>query len=161
MVKANIILRITFVAVFAALGIVQYYRYHAAPDFPVGETRLQYPDGKVAQLPDDRFVLVSFFQTWCRDCVAELPHIRNLVSKTGSEKLQVILISDEDNEKLEKFRNRWKVDFPILKPAGKTFSDLGIRVYPSTYLLSPSGKVLMSKTEGYDWANEEIVRLIK
>lgn len=159
--KAGWMLKVALLAVLVFFSLRKMYHHFVAPSFPHAGTAYLSMSGEKVELPGDRFVLVSFFQTWCRDCVSELPHIRNLLAKTGTGKLSVMMVSDEEIPKLEAFRSRWNVEVPIVRPGNQSLSDMGIRVFPTTYLLSPSGEVLMSKTEGYDWDNEEVIRMIK
>lgn len=106
-----------------------------------------------------KFVLVSYFQTWCGDCIREIPNIQSLQESVGKDKLEVLLISDEPWAKISDFKSRRQFVLPIYH-SQKSMSDLGIHVFPTTYLLNNEGKLLVSKTEKYDWHNKEIVELI-
>jgi len=42
--------------------------------------------------PDRYVVLLSFFATWCKPCMKELPHLENLYQKYKDEKIKFFLI---------------------------------------------------------------------
>lgn len=42
--------------------------------------------------PDRHVVVMSFFATWCKPCMKELPHLENLYRKYGSERVKFFLV---------------------------------------------------------------------
>lgn len=116
------------------------------------ETNLLKLQGKVT--------LVAFFQTWCSDCIKEMPTIIALQNTIQNENLKVILVTDESAEKLEKFKARFPdfiFDYYLTKEKLPTF---GIRKYPTTYLVDQKGNILKSTLEGNNWGSDEIVELV-
>ena len=100
-------------------------------------------------------VIVSCFQTWCRDCARETPVLNQLANNLNLEKFKIIYITDEGNSKLGSFRSRLPSDRILFTYSEKSLASLGIHVYPTTYLLDKSGRVVKTKLEGYDWLLEE------
>lgn len=100
-------------------------------------------------------VIVSCFQTWCRDCAAETPVLNRLANNLNSEKFKIIYVTDEGSAKLESFRSRLPSDKILFTYSQKSLASLGIHVYPTTYLLDKNGRVVKAKLEGYDWLLEE------
>lgn len=141
------------------LAIVRNY-YHN-PELPLSKTRLTTLDGRAwdPQKSKGKYLLISCVQSWCRDCIREVPSLAALQAFAGKNRLEVLLVSDEDPQKIRQFADRIKADLPIYQSAEK-FSDLGIRVFPVTWLLDPEGKVLLTKLEGYDWNSAEVQALI-
>jgi thiol-disulfide isomerase/thioredoxin len=50
--------------------------------------------------------VVEFWATWCGPCIASMPHLVELQEKFSDKGVQVISISDEDLETVEKFLER-------------------------------------------------------
>jgi peroxiredoxin len=106
-----------------------------------------------------KFVLITYFQTWCGSCIHELPSIETLQTIIGKDKLEVFVVSDEDAGKIQRFKrfapdlNFYRTDQPL--------NDLGIRIFPTTYLLNTKGEVIMSKLDAYDWSSPDVINAIK
>ncbi len=108
-----------------------------------------------------KVTLIAFFQTWCVDCIKEMPSIKSLQNQVGSVDFKVLIITDESTLKLEQFKKRFpEFDFDYYTTNQKLPS-YGIKKYPTTYLLNSEGKVLKSTLEGYDWSESNMVVLIK
>jgi thiol-disulfide isomerase/thioredoxin len=102
-----------------------------------------------------KVVIVSCFQTWCRDCAAETPIINQLATNINNTNFKVIYITDEGNEKLASFRSKLASNKILFTYSEKSLETLGIYVYPTTYLINKKGDVVKTKLEGYDWLQEE------
>lgn len=100
-------------------------------------------------------LIVSCFQTWCVDCARETPVLNELAAAIQSPAFKVVYITDESPEKIAAFRKRFASENILFTQASTQLSDLGISVYPSTFLLDKKGTVVKTKLEGYDWMKEE------
>lgn len=146
-------------AVFAAWKI---WSYQQIPELPLGKTRLETVDGRIFEPSGTKgkYLLISCFQSWCGDCIREAPSIQALQKSLDEDKLEVLLISDEAWEKINRFGKLSKTDLSYFR-SQTSFGELGIRVYPTTWLLSPDRKVLMVKREGFDWNSPEVHAMIQ
>ncbi len=147
---------------FALFIGIKWYRHNVVPELPFYAQDLKKEDGSLvkARSLKGKYILVSYFQSWCGDCARELPSIEKLQSDVGKEKINVVLVSDEDFVKINKFRNHFKSQLPFYQSIN-AFDKIGIHVFPTTYLLSPEGEILLSKLEGYDWASKDVLKLIQ
>ncbi|MCC9599324.1 TlpA family protein disulfide reductase [Stieleria sp. JC731] len=55
-------------------------------------------DAKVTDFKKGNVYVVEFWATWCPPCVASMPHLAELQQKYRGDKLQIVSISDEDQE---------------------------------------------------------------
>lgn len=101
-------------------------------------------------------LLVSCYQTWCIDCARETPVINELAGVIHSEKFKVIYISDEEAGKVNAFRQRFASDKILFTQYPAGLGSIGIRAFPTTFLLNKKGTVVKTKVEGYDWLKEEV-----
>jgi thiol-disulfide isomerase/thioredoxin len=58
---------------------------------------------KVSEFKSGKVYVVEFWATWCPPCVASMPHLSKLQEKHAGRGLQIVSISDEDLETVEKF----------------------------------------------------------
>ena len=94
-----------------------------------------------------KVVFINFWATWCPPCVAEMPDINNLYQEMQSENIEFVLISlDDDFEKAKQFVKRKKFQFPIYQLASSLPSAYESSAIPTTYVLSPGGNIVVSKS---------------
>ena len=151
----------TTVIVLLLLAFVGYRivkRYLLVPEMSFQSEQLTILDSKQTTSIDalkGNVAIVSVYQTWCGDCARETPWLNELATKINSEKFKVLYISDEPEEKVTRFRERFDSDKIVFAKSGKGPAELGIRSFPSTFLLNKKGEVVKTKLEGYDWGKDE------
>ena len=94
-----------------------------------------------------KVVFVNFWATWCPPCIAEMPDIHDLYTEMESTDIKFVLIAlDDDFQKAKNFVKKKEFDFPIYQlasPLPKVFESSAI---PTTYVISPEGKIVVSKS---------------
>lgn len=100
-------------------------------------------------------IIVSCYQTWCGDCARETPWLNELAAKINSPQFKVIYISNESEEKVNRFRQRFESDKIIFAKHEAPPDKLGIRSFPTTFLLNKQGEVVKTKRESYNWLEDE------
>lgn len=131
-----------------------------APRHPFEKSILLDEQNKQVAIKDfkGKVVIVTYFQSWCRDCRLELPELMELQKHFG-EQLKVLVITDESFDISNKVKGYLKIDLPFYK-SEKKLKEIGIRRFPTTYLLNKKGEVEEAKVEGVDWYNDEMIKKI-
>ncbi len=62
--------------------------------------------GKVNEFEKGKVYIVEFWATWCGPCIASMPHLAETQKKYSDKGVQIISISDEDIETVNKFLER-------------------------------------------------------
>ena len=127
-----------------------------APKHPFQKSVLTDERNKNVAISDfnGKVLIVTYFQSWCRDCRRELPELAAL-QKQFPEQLKVLVITDEPFEISNQVKEYLKIDLPFLK-SENTLKEIGIHRFPTTYLLDKKGNVIESKVEGIHWNTKEI-----
>lgn len=144
------------------IGYLQWQKHSTVPPFMGFETPLTDLNENPVNMQSAKveYYLVSYFQTWCSDCVRELPSIVELGEKVPEGKLAIYMISDEPTDKIHLFKVRFNAPLNFYQSA-VSFKDIGVRVFPTTYLVDKKGRILLSKLEGYNWASEEVLKILE
>ena len=119
-------------------------------------TRLRKP---VTQ-PDRHVVVLSFFATWCKPCMKELPHLENLSQKYKDEKIKFFLIDIteatrtvkglEDSPKAGPFLANKGITIPILFDSrGVAKERYGAKTLPRLFVVDKYRTIQLAKT-GFD-----------
>lgn len=100
-----------------------------------------------------KWVLVSFWATWCLPCVREMPALMAFYDKhaRARRRFEIIAVHSPDGASFAAIRSAYdrlvKVwgqapPFPLLFDAtGRTVQAWGIQTYPTTLLIDPSGRL--------------------
>jgi thiol-disulfide isomerase/thioredoxin len=111
--------------------------------------RLQDLDGGTVEL--DSYLgrgplLLDFWATWCKPCLAALPHLNRLHADLAPRGLQLLGINEDGQRgaaKVKPFVQTKGFQFPVLLDLnGEAQSRLGVLVLPTTLLLDAEGRVL-------------------
>jgi thiol-disulfide isomerase/thioredoxin len=92
-----------------------------------------------------KWVIVSFFATWCVPCKEELPTLEALQLEAGADKLQVLVFAtDKEKEKVKEFFEQKPTNLTVLlDPYQVAYlrynaAEDGL---PTIFLLNPQGKI--------------------
>ena len=119
---------------------------------------MSYPDvnGKpvslssVVQNPDNRYVLIDFWATWCSPCVASVPLLKELYAKYHAKGFEIYSVSEDGDEKnwksfVSKNQMTWinvKDDQPGRK-GSKAWFDYALHGIPTFLLVdTQSGEII-------------------
>ncbi len=142
-------------------------------DKPAPDLTLKDLDGKDVSLADLRgkVVFVNFWATWCEPCQDEIPSLIDLQNKYGSKGFTVIGIAMDDEgksmvgpyvakEKYDVNGQKLLINYPIVIGTDEAADKFGgIMGYPTSFLISRSGKQLVKFQGPPDIA--EIVKAIE
>lgn len=108
----------------------------------------------------DRVIFLNFWATWCPPCVAELPEIQRAYEKHG-DKVAFLLVSGEDPEKVEAFLEKYDYDLPVYFPATAVPEVFETASIPTTFIISPDGKIVSKKKGAVNWDSKATERIFK
>lgn len=94
-----------------------------------------------------KVVFLNVWASWCPPCIAEMPSIASLYADfKNDDKVEFLLVSvDEDFEDAKEFVESRELDLPIYHYRGKDPEIFDSDVVPTTYVITPSGRIAMEK----------------
>ena len=107
-----------------------------------------------------KVTLVNFWATWCPPCVEEIPSLNNLRKIMMGKPFELISVNyAEDKQRVTDFLKRVNVDFPVLlDETGRVSASWNVLVYPSTFVISPNGKITHGVNGAILWDSPETVK---
>jgi cytochrome c biogenesis protein CcmG/thiol:disulfide interchange protein DsbE len=111
-----------------------------APDFSLTDL-----SGRNFRLSDyqGKVVVLDFWATWCDTCKQEIPHFIALQNKYGSQGLQVLGISmDDDEPPVRQFQQQFQMNYPVALGNPKLADRYGgILGLPIIFVIDRNGQV--------------------
>ncbi len=111
------------------------------------------------RVPFDSFkgkvIFLNMWATWCGPCRAEMPGIQSLYEKVDKEKVVFIMLSidkDSDLTRVVDYLAAKSFTFGAFLPSGYLPEQLQVPSIPTTFIISPEGKVVKKEvgTMQYD-----------
>lgn len=102
-----------------------------------------------------KFVFIDFWGTWCGPCRGEIPNMKKLAREIPNTKLQVIGLASDDLKTLKDYIKQEKIEYPNAIAGKELIARYGITGWPTTLLISPSGKIVAKNLRG-----EDLTRLV-
>ncbi|HAT66103.1 MAG TPA: thiol-disulfide oxidoreductase [Flavobacteriaceae bacterium] len=109
---------------------------------------------------EGKVTLVNFWATWCPPCVAEMPSLQNLYDEYRGA-VDFYFVSLESPETLEKFIQKKGYRLPIYIPQEQLPDGLETNSFPTTYLISKNGEIVIDKVGAADWDSEKTKAIIE
>lgn len=109
-----------------------------------------FPEGQVELIPKDKVTLLNFFATWCKPCVDEMPHFRQLREEYDEETFHMVSITPEVDDKIiEEFWEEHNGTWPVVKdPALEATERWEANSYPTNLLFDQSGELVTGDGHG-------------
>lgn len=134
------------------------------PGQPVAEDfTLETLDGTSVGLGDyrDKFVLLNFWATWCAPCRKEMPALDNLNKELNHAGLEVVGVHVGPSlDSIKRFLEQVPVEFTILVDLNMVLSNWGVLGLPTTFLVSPEGRIIYRAVGEREWDSAEMVGFI-
>lgn len=115
--------------------------------------------------PAGKILVVHFWATWCAPCVEEIPGFVAWAREVkGRNDLELVAVSVDDKwETVEPWlASHGASDLPLaLDPKKEAAARMGTTKFPETYVLSPTGAILLHLAGPADWTSPAVRRRIE
>lgn len=123
---------------------------------------VQNEEGEVLTLSqlDEKPIFLNFWATWCPPCVAELPEIQKAWEKHG-ESVAFLLVTNQEPAVVEAFMNKHGYTVPVHYTSSAAPGIFNHQSIPTTYILSPDGKIVVKKKGAVNWDSKGTDRIFE
>ena len=110
-----------------------------------------------------KVTVVNFWASWCPPCVEEIPSLNSLRRQMQGLPFELISVNYAESENVvNAFLKKVDVDFPVLlDTSGRVSANWNVLVYPSTFVISPAGKIEYGVNGAILWDSPEVVERLK
>lgn len=152
---------ILVIAILGIVGLYFYNKYNVAPTINIAKLDVIDQDTNKFDIQSlkGKKVIVSFYASWCPNCIVELKTLNSIKSQKLAD-VEVLAITDESIEKLVAFKTKTQYPFTFLTLTGQ-FPEIGINSIPVTYLLNTKGEIVYNNVGYVDWNDESTLEHLK
>lgn len=134
------------------------------PDFDYNFTIKDLEGNRVAmETLKGKVIFLNLWATWCGPCRYEMPGIQALYEKMNSDKIAFIMLSidrDEDHKRVVQYMRAKAFTFKAYMPSGTLTSQLNIPSIPTTFIISPEGKIVKKEVGAQDYNTPQFEKLL-
>jgi len=106
-----------------------------------------------------KVIFLNFWATWCGPCRMEMPSIEKLYQRYKNTDVVFLCVSQEDPTTLRPFVQKNEMEVPVYT-ARKIPAFFNLTALPTTFIISRSGKVALSRTGANLWNKEDTTSLL-
>jgi thiol-disulfide isomerase/thioredoxin len=110
-------------------------------------------------------IFLNFWATWCGPCIREMPSIDSLARdpRLAGKSIEFLCIStDDDSEKVRRFLKDKNFGMTFLRVKdGKIPPVYYSEGIPTTFLITPEGRIAASKVGSDDWHAPGVVEFVE
>lgn len=98
-----------------------------------------------------KYVFVDFWSTACGPCIAEFKYINEAYERFGRDRFEVLGVAEERQKgRVAAILREQSVKWPNIKTDMTGVEGYRINSYPSSYLVDPKGRIVISNLRGED-----------
>lgn len=132
-----------------------------AEGLPFPPLELNFSSGKTLSTHSfhGKMLVLNVWATWCPPCRREMPSLERLSRMLDPERFAVVgLSTDADALLASEFLFQNNITFAnFFDQNGKIVRQLGLKVYPETFLIAPDGTLVQRVTGLREWDSAEMV----
>ena len=111
-----------------------------------------------------KVIFLNLWATWCGPCRVEMPSIQNLYNSVDKDKVAFVMLSldqEDQHPRIVQFLRDKEFSFPVYQPASPLPKLLRVTTIPTTFIISPDGKVKSKKTGMANYDTDEMREFLK
>lgn len=116
-------------------------------------------ESQLVEIGKGKITFLGYWATWCPPCIAEMPSINDLYKDYG-DKVQFVLITNENPEVVTNFLKKRDFQLPVFLPAMETPEQLYERSIPTSYIIDQNGRIVVKEKGASDWNSKDVRKIL-
>jgi thiol-disulfide isomerase/thioredoxin len=108
-----------------------------------------------------RVLVLNFWATWCRPCVAELPSLERLQAASADLGVALACVMREKQEVVRSFVEKHAVALSVFLVEGEPPACFRGRAIPATFVLDKAGRIVMRHVGAARWDDPSVVTFVR
>lgn len=111
-----------------------------------------------------KVIFLNLWATWCGPCRWEMASIQALYEKVKNEKVVFIMLSidtDENQKRVAAYMRDKRFTFKAYMPTGYLTEQLNVPSIPTTFIVSPDGKIARKEVGAQDFNTKSFENLLE
>lgn len=105
-------------------------------------------------------LFLNFWGTWCAPCRKEWPSIQKLYDGRKNQVDFVLIAMEDKEEDVRKFLKENNYTVPVYIAESPISEKILPRVFPTTFLLDKTGRIIIKEDATKDWDSESVHQFI-
>lgn len=103
-------------------------------------------------------IFINFWATWCGPCIKEMPSIKRAKNILKDRNIEFLVASNESVEQIQSFTEKRNLNLHYVQL--QNLEELSIQALPTTFIISPEGKLVFSETGYREWDEAGNIELL-
>ncbi len=106
-----------------------------------------------------KVLFINLWATWCPPCIAEMPDLKKLHNKYGSQ-VEFLFISNEPIAVLQQFSQKKALNLPVYQPITDYPSIFSTQTLPTTFIVTAQGQIVVYKQGVAKWNSQRVENIL-
>lgn len=129
-------------------------------DFDIDLKGINVPDANLKDLKNQKLIFLNFWGTWCPPCREEWPTIQKLYEIKKDKVVFVLIAMQDEEQKVREFLQKNNYSAPVYIAQSPISDKILPKVFPTTFLLSKDGRILLKEDASKDWNSAKVHQFI-